>query len=94
MSTALDDLQEFAAILKVLPPSDKARVIGELHRMLDEHDAVDTVWGIAGIAAFIGRTPRQTYEALAKGELPARRVNRRWCASKSRLREFFREVAA
>lgn len=39
MSTALNDLQEFAAILKVLPPSDKARVIGELHRMLDEQEA-------------------------------------------------------
>lgn len=51
--------------------------------------ANDLIWGAADIAAFIGRTPRQTWEALDKGELPARQVNGRWCASRSRLRAFF-----
>ncbi len=50
---------------------------------------LDLVWGIGNIAAVIGRTPRQAYEALAKGELPARQVNKRWVASRRRLEAFF-----
>lgn len=57
-------------------------------------ETLDLIWGIGAIAAFIGRTPRQTHEALAKGELPARRINRRWCASRKALRKFFEEVSA
>ncbi|KQX35311.1 hypothetical protein ASD04_14820 [Devosia sp. Root436] len=54
--------------------------------------ADDLIWGVASIAAFIGRTPRQTWEALDKGQLPARQVNGRWCVSRSRLRTFFAGV--
>lgn len=54
-----------------------------------ESDKLDLVWGAAGIARFIGRTSRQAYEALTKGELPARQVNGRWVASRRRLREHF-----
>lgn len=54
-----------------------------------EAQPLDLVWGIGRIAAVIGRTPRQTYEALAKGELPARLVNKRWVASRRRLEAFF-----
>lgn len=54
--------------------------------------ADDLIWKVADIATFIGRTPRQTWEALDKGELPARQVNGRWCASRSRLRAFFAGV--
>lgn len=46
----------------------------------------------AKIAAYLGWTKRQVDEALMKGELPARRVNGRWCASRSRLRAFFAGV--
>ena len=53
---------------------------------------LDVVWGIAGIAQFIQRTNRQTYEALVKGELPARQVNGRWVASRRKLRELFEGV--
>lgn len=48
--------------------------------------ADDLLWGIEAIAAYIGRTRRQAYEALAKGELPSRQVNHRWVASKTKLR--------
>jgi hypothetical protein len=51
--------------------------------------AGDLLWGAASIAAFIGRTPRQTWEALSKGELPARRINHRWVASKAALARHF-----
>jgi hypothetical protein len=51
--------------------------------------AGDLIWNIKGIAAFIGRTPRQTYEALVKGELPARQVNGRWVSSKTALAKHF-----
>lgn len=52
-------------------------------------DKLDLIWGIEAIAAFILRTPRQTYEALVKGELPARQVNGRWVASAASLRSHF-----
>jgi hypothetical protein len=57
-----------------------------------ELESLDLVWGVRAIAVFIGRTNRQTYEALAKGELPARKVNGRWVASRKALREFFEEI--
>ena len=56
--------------------------------------ASDLIWGVANIAAFIGRTQRQTWEALDKDELPARQVNGRWCASRACLRAFFTGVEA
>ena len=55
---------------------------------------LDLAWGVREIARFIGRTERQTYEALAKGELPAKQVNHRWVASRKRLRELFEGEAS
>lgn len=57
--------------------------------MSDQSETLDLLWGAAAIGAFIGRTTRQAWEALDKGELPARKVNGRWCASKARLTAFF-----
>ena len=57
-------------------------------------NGLDLLWGAENIAAFIGRTPRQTWDALNKGELPGRLVNKRWVASKRKLREFFEGEAA
>jgi hypothetical protein len=56
--------------------------------MTDHPEPLDLIWKVANIATFIGRTERQTWEALNKGELPARQVNGRWCASRSRLTAF------
>lgn len=57
--------------------------------MLEPEDtlASDLLWGVDAIAAFIGRTPRQVYDAVEKNQLPARKVNGRWVASRSVLRE-------
>jgi len=54
-----------------------------------EAESLGLLWGCNAIAAFINRTPRQTWEALHKGQLPARLVNGKWCASKKRLKAFF-----
>jgi hypothetical protein len=64
--------------------------------MNDQPEPLDLIWGAANIAAFIGRTKRQTDEALSKGALPARLVNGRWVASRKRLEAFFagEDVAA
>jgi hypothetical protein len=47
---------------------------------------LDLLWGADAIAAFIGRSPRQTFHALASGEIPAKKVCGRWCASRAALR--------
>lgn len=54
---------------------------------------LDLVWGTEAIAAVIGRTRRQAAEALAKGQLPARKVNGRYVASRRKLQQFFEDVA-
>jgi len=56
--------------------------------------AADLIWGVASIATFIGRTSRQTWEALDKGEMPSRRVNGRWVASRKALTAFLTGVDA
>lgn len=57
--------------------------------MTGQPEPLDLLWGTDAIAAFIGRTPRQTWEMLNKGELPAVQPNGRWCASRTRLTAFF-----
>lgn len=59
--------------------------------MTEEQDKLDLLWGAEQIGAFIGRTPRQAWEALNKGELPARKINGRWAASRKVLRRLFEE---
>lgn len=51
-------------------------------------------WGCEAIAEEIGRTPRQTFHMLTRGELPAKKVGGRWVASRKKLREFFEEISA
>lgn len=52
-------------------------------------ESLELLWGAEAIGNFIGRTRRQAFEALSKGELPARQVNGRWVASKAKLQAFF-----
>lgn len=61
---------------------------------MSDPESLDLLWGVRAIALFIRRTERQTYEALVKGELPARQVNGRWVASRKKLREHFEGVEA
>lgn len=64
--------------------------------MADEPRTLDLVWGALAIAALIGTTPKAAFHMLERGQIPARKVGRRWCASRKALREFFegREDAA
>jgi hypothetical protein len=56
-----------------------------------DHDSLkdDILWGAQNIAKEIDRTERQTFHLLETGQLPARNVGNRWCATRTRLREFF-----
>tara|TARA_R110002020_G_scaffold15142_3_gene53777 strand:+ start:614 stop:805 length:192 start_codon:yes stop_codon:yes gene_type:complete len=63
--------------------------------MTNEHKgSFDLVWGVGAIAKLIGRTHAATYHMCANGELPAKRVGRRWVAKREALERFFEETAA
>jgi hypothetical protein len=48
--------------------------------------AGDFLWGAEEIAAIIGRSPRQTFNLLIRGQIRcARKVGGRWVASRSAL---------
>lgn len=47
------------------------------------------IWEVKNIAAFIGLTPRQTFNLLHTGKLPGRKVGEKWCAKKDELTAFF-----
>jgi len=49
-------------------------------------DALDSpVWGVREIAPLIRRSPRQTYELLEKGLVPARKAGKIWVTSRRQL---------
>ncbi|TJU73886.1 MAG: DNA-binding protein [Mesorhizobium sp.] len=53
------------------------------------------VWGCTAISKVIKRKPRQTFNLLENGELPAKKVGGRWVASRAKLEKLFQiEVAA
>lgn len=51
--------------------------------------AEDLIWGVAGIATEINRSPRQTFHMLENGRLPAKKIGGRWCASRAGMKKFF-----
>lgn len=55
---------------------------------------IDLLWEVVEIAKVIGRTRRQTFHMLKKGEIPAKKVGGRWVASRAKLVAFFLEDAA
>ncbi len=54
---------------------------------------LDLVWGASAIAKLIGRSDRQAFHMLEKGELPGRKVGGRWVIERSKLVAFFMEPA-
>lgn len=62
--------------------------------MTSEPQNLDLIWEVDEIAKLIGRTPRQTFHMLNKGELPAKKVGGRWVAERNKLLAFFLETAA
>jgi hypothetical protein len=61
--------------------------------MTTENAKLDLIWEVEEIAKLIGRTRRQTFHMLSKGELPAKKVGNRWVAERSKLIAFFMEAA-
>lgn len=57
-------------------------------------DQLDLIWGCAAIGAFLGISEAQAKYACVKGELPARKCNGRWVASRKALERFFAGEAA
>ncbi len=60
----------------------------------DANENLDLVWGVEAIGKLIGRNYQSTYHMCANGELPAKRVGRRWVAKRAALERFFEETAA
>lgn len=54
---------------------------------------LDLIWGADEIAKVIGRSTRATFHMLDSGELPAKKVGRRWVAERGQLAAFFMEPA-
>lgn len=51
---------------------------------------LQVLWGAAAIGAVIGRTKRQTYHMLTRGELKgAKLIGGRWCITREALRAIF-----
>lgn len=57
-------------------------------------EQLQLIWEVDEIAKIIGRTRRQTFHMLQKGELPAKKVGGRWVAERNTLLTFFLETAA
>src|SRR5271166_4605464 len=53
----------------------------------------DMIWGVAGIAKYIGRTERATFHLLETGQLPAGKLGSRWWA-RGRLRQLWGSAPA
>jgi len=49
------------------------------------NEVSDLVWGARAIAEVIGQSERSTFHLLENEHLPAKRIGRRWCASRARL---------
>jgi hypothetical protein len=57
--------------------------------ILENHTALDLVWGADAIASEIGVNVRRCFYLLENGELPAQKVGGRWVADRGQLRERF-----
>ena len=48
-------------------------------------DLDSPVWGVKEIAPILRRSPRQTYELILKGLIPAKKVGRLWVSTRRQL---------
>lgn len=56
-----------------------------------DDNKLDLIWGAEAIAKFINRTPKQTFNLLSNGQLPARQIGGRWVVDRRDLIAFFRQ---
>jgi hypothetical protein len=54
--------------------------------MSETDDALGVLWGVKAIAAYIGRTERQTRHLISTKKIPAEKFGANLIATKSRLR--------
>ena len=71
---------------------DRAEIMDH-RRPPNENDLDMPIWGAAEIAKVINRSERQTFHLLEAGELPARKIGRRWATTRRQLREMFERAA-
>ncbi|TKT69102.1 helix-turn-helix domain-containing protein [Aquamicrobium sp. LC103] len=57
----------------------------------EDDTTLNLIWGAERIAAFINRSPQQTYHMLSKGLIPGRRIGERWVVDRRDLVAFFRQ---
>jgi len=53
---------------------------------------LELIWGADAIARELGISVRETFYLLSTKRIPAKKVGRRWCASRRGLRKHFAEV--
>jgi len=53
---------------------------------------LDLIWGADAIANELGVNLRQAFYLLDKGEIPAKKVGRKWCTSRRGLRAHFASI--
>lgn len=59
-----------------------------------ENEFKDNIlWGLIAIADFLNLNEKTVVKLIALG-LPAKRLNRRWCAHKDNLNQWFREYTS
>ena len=58
----------------------------------EAQESLDLIWGAERIAQEVNLNVRQTFYALEKGSIPAKKVGGKWVAERGRLREFFLET--
>ena len=61
---------------------------------LPDTDGLHLIWGADAIGEAINKTRRQTFYLLEEGMLPAKKIGRQWCISRSRLIELFAKTCA
>lgn len=54
----------------------------------------DLLRGAEAIGKFLGLTPRQAFNLLDRGTIPAGKEGKAWIASKTSLREHYRRLAS
>lgn len=53
---------------------------------IEPSDNLDSpLWGVKEIAPILRRSPRQTYELILKGLIPAKKVGRLWVSTRRQL---------
>ncbi len=61
---------------------------------LNENLANDLLWGAQEIGEAIGVNRRRAFHLLANGRIPARRVGKKWVASRAALHAFLASASA